>query len=273
MEYEFLKYPRTPHLEGSKLQDGDYDLEQIRYSSLSGKHIVIEEKIDGANCGLGFDAAGELVLQCRGHILDGGGKEPKFNLFKSWANHHKDAFLNRFEDRYVVYGEWMRAKHTIFYDALPHLFFEFDIWDRQSNSFLSTEARKEKLSGLPIVQVPVLYSGAAPKNIKEFKQFVRPSVYKTDKWKNNLATAALSAGIDPDRALLESDKSNFSEGLYIKIETDDETIGRLKWVRGDFTQHIIEGGVHWSQRPMIENGILSDVDLFAMPYLNSDFNM
>ena len=42
-----LKYPRTPHIEGSNLQDGDYDLSQIPYSYLKNKYLVIEEKVDG----------------------------------------------------------------------------------------------------------------------------------------------------------------------------------------------------------------------------------
>lgn len=43
------KYPRTPHLEGFRLQPGDEDLSQIPFSSIRGKHPVAEEKVDGAN--------------------------------------------------------------------------------------------------------------------------------------------------------------------------------------------------------------------------------
>jgi hypothetical protein len=46
------KYPRTPHIEGSGLQTGDEDLEVVRFSALAGKQLVIEEKMDGANCGI-----------------------------------------------------------------------------------------------------------------------------------------------------------------------------------------------------------------------------
>src|SRR5205807_2014548 len=30
-------------------------------------------------------------------------------------------------DRYILYGEWLYAKHTVFYTDLPHYFLEFDI--------------------------------------------------------------------------------------------------------------------------------------------------
>ncbi len=44
-----------------------------------------------------------------------------------------------------MYGEWLHKKHAIFYDALPHYFCEFDIWDRHNNCFLSTQKRHQLL--------------------------------------------------------------------------------------------------------------------------------
>lgn len=102
-----LKYPRTPHLEGSRLQEGDEGHDQAPYSVLAGRYIVVEEKLDGGNCGLSYDAAGEQLLQSRGHYLTGGGRERQFNLFKRWASAHADVLLERLGDRYVMYGEWL----------------------------------------------------------------------------------------------------------------------------------------------------------------------
>ena len=45
--FEIHKYPRTPHIEGSRLQSGDEDLSQIPFSEIAGKNLVIEEKCDG----------------------------------------------------------------------------------------------------------------------------------------------------------------------------------------------------------------------------------
>ena len=42
-----------------------------------------------------------------------------------------------------MFGEWMYAKHTVFYDALPHYFMEFDIYDREKKEFLDTKRRRE----------------------------------------------------------------------------------------------------------------------------------
>ena len=51
MPEQILKYPRTCHLEGSRLQPGDEDLDQVSLDALQGTYLVIEEKVDGANAG------------------------------------------------------------------------------------------------------------------------------------------------------------------------------------------------------------------------------
>jgi hypothetical protein len=114
-----LKYPRTPHIEGSRCQPGDEDMENVPFNKIAGRYIVLEEKVDGANSGISFSPEGELLLQSRGHYLTGGYRERHFNLFKTWANVHVDEFWDILEDRYILYGEWLYAKHTVFYDLCP----------------------------------------------------------------------------------------------------------------------------------------------------------
>lgn len=48
--------------------------------------------------------------------------------------------------RYVMYGEWLYAKHTVYYDMLPHYFMEFDIYDKENGSFLGTAARRRHVT-------------------------------------------------------------------------------------------------------------------------------
>src|SRR5262245_50843966 len=99
------KYPRTQHLEGSRLQPGDDDLDAVPFADVAGRDLVVEEKLDGANAGLSFDAAGKLHLQSRGHYLTGGQREMHFDLFKQWAHTHADALYRALGSRYVLYGE------------------------------------------------------------------------------------------------------------------------------------------------------------------------
>ena len=97
---EILKYPRTPHLRGSRLQVGDLN-DAMPYEALAGRHIVVEEKLDGANSALSFSNDGALLLQSRGHYLQidqMGGRERQFNAFKQWARAHEAALLQLLEE-------------------------------------------------------------------------------------------------------------------------------------------------------------------------------
>ena len=62
LENIIIKYPRTPHIQGSRLQPGDEDLRQRPFSDIAEKHVVLEEKIDGANSAISFSDDGELRL-------------------------------------------------------------------------------------------------------------------------------------------------------------------------------------------------------------------
>ena len=78
------KYPRTRHIEGSRLQVGDMaDDKPIK--DLAGQPLIVEGKRDGANSAVSFDLDGSLLLQSRGHFLTGGGRERHFALLKTWA--------------------------------------------------------------------------------------------------------------------------------------------------------------------------------------------
>ena len=93
MADRIYKYPRTPHLTGSRLQPGDEDLRLIAWEELAGRELIVEEKIDGANAAISFEEDGTLLLQSRGHYLDGGPRERHFALFKSWATCHQPELL------------------------------------------------------------------------------------------------------------------------------------------------------------------------------------
>jgi hypothetical protein len=259
------KYPRTPHLEGSRLQPGDEALDSVPFAQIQDRFVVVEEKLDGANAGFRFDENGELLLQSRGHFLTGGVREKHFNLFKQWAHTHAHAFHERIGDRYAVFGEWLYAKHTVFYDRLPHYFLEFDVVDLEAEAFLSTDERRELLAGLPVLSVPVLYSGPAV-SLDHLRALVSPSLYKSKRWREALVEAALSRGLDSEAVLAETDPSDLMEGLYIKVEEDGRVVERYKWVRASFLTTVVDSGTHWLRRPIVPNGLAEDADLFgALP--------
>ena len=251
--YSIVKYPRTQHVEGSRLQPGDQDLSQIRFADLCTLgHIVIEEKIDGANAGISFSDDAELLLQSRGHFLTGGPREIHWTFFKRWTAGITNELFDILGTRYIMYGEWMYAKHTIYYDMLPHYFMEFDIYDRKTDTFLSTTQRRLMLAGSPIVSVLTLYEDDASK-LNDLTKFIRPSYFKSGIWLQNLRSEVIKCEQDPKRIIAETDKSNDMEGLYIKVETADHVVQRLKWVRYNFFTSIVDSETHWLDRPIIPN--------------------
>ncbi|MGH9883915.1 MAG: RNA ligase family protein [bacterium] len=133
------RYPRTHHLEGSRLQPGDHDLTQVPLSELRGATCVVEEKLDGANAGISVGEDGRIRLQSRGHVLVGGAREKHWDLFKQWAHTHEAALIARIPAGATLYGEWLYAKHTIYYDQLPHYFLEFDLREA-TGAFWSADA-------------------------------------------------------------------------------------------------------------------------------------
>lgn len=256
-----LKYPRTQHIEGSRLQLGDEDLDSVPLAELAGLHLVIEEKLDGANAGISFTETGELRLQSRGHLLTGGHRERHFSLFKTWANVYRTELWDVLGDCYVAYGEWLYAKHTVFYDQLPHFFLEFDVFDREAGEFLSTPRRLQLFEGCPVVSVPVLWTGVDPRRA-DLDALIRPSLYKSAGWRENLASAAAAAGVEADRARRETDSSDDMEGLYLKVETDGAVVGRYKLIRASFLTSVRDSGSHWLDRAIIANRLAAGVDIF-----------
>jgi len=246
------KYPRTQHLVGSKLQNGDEDLSIIPFAHLAGKYMVVAEKIDGANSGISF-TNGTLMLQSRGHYLTGGHRERHFNLLKNWAATFSSELYKVLGERYIMYGEWLYAKHTVFYDKLPHYFFEFDILDKETGVFFSTAKRREILAPLPFMQsVPVLKEGYLS-SFDELQKCLGKSLYKSENWQQSLLSVCEKEGLNFDLAMKQTDNSDLAEGLYIKIEDDGRTIDRYKFVRSEFTARILSSDSHWLERPIIPN--------------------
>lgn len=252
MSEQLFKYPRTRHIEGSGLQADD-DPATAPWAELAGRSLVVEEKMDGANCGISFSADGRLRLQSRGHYLTGGPRERQFDLLKGWAAAHAAELWALLGPRYVLYGEWCYGKHSIFYTDLPHYLLEFDILDTQAGAFLSTERRATLLGGARfIASVKVLHAGPV-RSLAALQALVGPSHFVAANHREQLEAAAHEAGYDRALALAETDPSGLMEGLYIKLESGGAVTGRYKYVRRGFLQTVLDSGSHWQERPLLPN--------------------
>ncbi|MET1410840.1 RNA ligase family protein [Roseibium sp. HPY-6] len=258
---KLTKYPRTRHLEGSRLQKGDLG-DDKPLAELFGKTLIVEEKLDGANCAVSFNKQGELQLQSRGHYLTGGYRERHFDLLKTWASVHSNTFRSVFGARYVMFGEWLYAKHTSYYDALPHFFLEFDLFDRQTSQFLSTDRRKKLLSGLPIMPVPVLHKGEVG-SVDEMNALIKPSLYKSAQWREHMEETAKASGNRMEFVERQTEATDLAEGLYVKLEDAECVQERFKFVRDGFIQTLTDSDSHWHSRPILPNQLADGVDIFA----------
>lgn len=240
---DFTKYPRTPHLFGSKGTDDDKHLseaESLRF--IADASLIVEEKLDGTNVGIHFSAQGELVLQCRGHLITEG-MHPQYDLFKQWATVKRAVLRELLEDRYLLFGEWLYARHTLHYRQLPHYFFEFDIYDKRQERFLTFQRRMQMLEGTGLQTVPVVSTGAVVR--KELMKLIGPS------------------GFDSHFEHPETSKAdNLMEGLYLRIEKADAVSGRAKFVRSEFTEKVKQSE-HWQYQQMEKNLLAEDADIWS----------
>ena len=238
-----IKLPRTLHIEGSGLTSPQ-DPEVVQFSKLDGEFLYIEEKLDGTGVSIFFDDQLQLQLWHRGSPAIG----KEFNRLRAWVSLHQDELFDLLENRYILFGEWMLHKHTIFYDRLSTLFFESDVYDRKNEYWISTFARNELMLEHDYIRhVPVL-AAFRPSKIEQLTALVKRSMYQSDHWREVLWKKSEKEHFDLKEILDQCDQSDLSEGLYIKHEDQDQVLGRYKYVRPEFVEHIINSGTHLIDR-------------------------
>ena len=239
----FIKYPRTPHLFGSKGTDDDKHLNQNDSEKfIADPSLIVEEKIDGTNVGIHFNSTGRMVLQCRGHEITEG-MHPQYDLFKQWTSVKRPTLESMLGDSFILYGEWLYAKHSVFYRGLPHYFFEFDIYDKQASCFLDLNERLNMLEGTGLHTVPILHRG--PLNTERILALIGPSKFDSE-FENPLS----------------GQNDNLMEGLYLRTEKNDRVTARAKIVRPEFVEKVKQSE-HWQHQAMIPNQLAPDANIWS----------
>ena len=101
---DFIKYPRTPHLFGSKGADDDKHLGRNESEAfIANPSLIVEEKLDGTNVGIHFTSRGRMVLQCRGHEITEG-MHPQYDLFKQWTSVKRPVLEAMLGGQFILYG-------------------------------------------------------------------------------------------------------------------------------------------------------------------------
>ena len=240
---DFIKYPRTPHLFGSKGTDDDKHLGRKESEAfIADPSLIVEEKLDGTNVGIHFTTRGRMVLQCRGHEITEG-MHPQYDLFKQWTSVKRPVLEAMLGSRFILYGEWLYAKHSVHYRALPHYFFEFDLYDKDAAQFLDLATRLQLLDGTGLHTVPVLHRG--PATAEELRALIGPSAFN-------------SAFDNP----VTGRTDNRMEGLYVRTEAGGSVTGRAKLVRPEFLEKVKQSE-HGQHQAMVPNELKEGAEIWV----------
>ena len=226
---QLAKFPRTQHLLnlGSATRDDLILAPSDAAARLSSPlPVTITEKIDGANLGFSLSPTHEMLVQNRSHYICGG-DHAQFSVLPAWLAEnagkvyevlmrHGDAAV---PERFVLYGEWMVATHSVVYHRLRDWFVAFEMWDRLEKRWLTRGQLENALCGTGLELVHKVWEGVLD-----------------------------GEGEGVLRGLLKR-KSMYGEerieGVVVKWETGE----RGKVVRGDF----LSGDEHWSRGAMRRN--------------------
>ena len=180
------------------------------------REIYIEEKIDGANMGISI-RDNRLVAQNRSHYVTAE-YHPQFKYLDKWLHQNAAILWEILEsDRYILYGEWCYAKHSIPYTALSDWFTAFDLFDRLENKFISRSKLEYVLKDSGIAMIPLIVKGTFA-NVEELKKLIQTRSRYYD---------------------------GPVEGIVVRVNNADDTFveTRGKIVRSDF----LSGDTHWSK--------------------------
>jgi hypothetical protein len=219
----FFKFPSTPHLAllGAVEVRDDKAMSDSEQNDFLRHELVVEEKVDGANLGISFDAEGDILAQNRGsylHLPSTG----QWKRLAEWLKPRTDALFEQLTDRYILFGEWCYAQHSVRYDRLQDWFLGFDMFDKDKGKSFSCSRRNEVFRSLGICQVPTI--GIGRFSLSELKRLLSQSRF----------------GNTP------------AEGLYLRFDKGDWLEQRAKLVRPEFLQSVQE---HWSRKAIRTNQV------------------
>lgn len=142
------KYPRTRHLPSSRSATEDDKIATVAEveAALTGKRVIITEKMDGEN----------TTIYADGHS-HARSIDSKFHPSRSVVKELAGLVAHELPSGYRICGENLYAVHSIEYSGLGSHFQLFGIWDE--DRCLSWDETVEWAQLLNVPTVPVLYDG------------------------------------------------------------------------------------------------------------------
>lgn len=187
-----------------------------------GDEIWIEEKIDGANCGIRYDKKNnKLVAQSRKRVLEIGQDDLRgFGAFVETLNANsewKNAIIEEIfggSDQLTLFGEWL-IKHTIEYsDNAYKRMYCYDMYNLETEEYLPQEKIYTRVgkcmdAGVPLLLAPVFYTGP----------FISWEHIDTFVGKSDLDASPTGEGIICKNMTRLNDPDN-KKPFYVKIVTE-----------------------------------------------------
>ncbi|RYH15957.1 AAA family ATPase [archaeon] len=227
-----LKFPRTSHavnLGAATRDDKVLPLLDLQTWIKTEELFVVEEKVDGANMGISI-VEGQIRVQNRSHYISSQ-YHAQFELLDQWlAKHATELYEVLIPDKHILYGEWVYATHSVYYNGLEDWFIAYDLFDVEQQCFWSRDRLVQLLAPTSIKVVKVLYEGYF-RSIEEITALVRGSSYYGDSPR---------------------------EGIVIRLMSKDEPARqtlrhRAKLVRSDF----IAGNERWNKSNKLQKNQLA----------------
>ena len=191
--------------------------------SLLQVDLVFTEKMDGSN----------VCLERNGVYARSHNEAPRHESFNALKALHA-SLSYRIPASWQVFGEWLWAKHSIFYDRLPAFLLVFGIRDQAEDQWLAWEEVVTWSGAQGLSTVPVLWQGICP------------------------TEAALQHQVEAH--IHQPTYSREQEGVVVRVSGSfssadfSQSVG--KWVR---PQHV-QTSTHWREQKIVRN-LLSEQPL------------
>lgn len=215
-EYPNLMRLRFDHI--SVRSEKRYIPAQDEESFFSSNNLYVTEKVDGSQCAVGWKGGKPYAQGRSGHISEFD-KRVAFDGLWSWIWQNCEKLEK--SKGYLIFGEWMKPMHSIFYDELPEFFIAFDLFDNKNKKFVDWKKASEMLIDWGFFVTPTLYFGKVKKS--DVPNYVdnKKSVFST----------------------IEN-----CEGCVIK---DYQQQKFLKYVTREFMEEMFDDSGHWTGRKTV----------------------
>lgn len=223
-----LEYPNLLRLKFDHIQirsDKRYIPADEERDFFKCRDLLVEEKVDGSQVAIGWKHGMPYAQGRSGHISQYD-KRVAFDGMWSWIWRNCPK-LERTQG-HLVFGEWMKPCHSVYYDRLPDFFLAFDVYDLGQKRFLDADAKAELLASWGLSAVRVLHRGPLRKEGVPGLVDGVPSAYSTGQ---NV------------------------EGCVIK---DYARQRFLKYVSREFLEEVFDDSGHWTSRKDVSYNRLSD---------------